>query len=115
MEQAWQALGEVRVEQEGQCERCWLAEEMCEQDGGGQCRMVDVVRRAGAAILGLKAEEVGDWVDGEAAKAGLAVREEESEWRVWRVWLGLGMMVNGRVMTGVCKLVGSVEVVVEGG
>ena len=77
-QQAWQALEGVRFEATEGCKGCWSPREV-RRVAGKECEFAGVARDAGAALLGLQADRVGDWMDAEAAKAGLAVKEEESE------------------------------------
>ena len=82
LQQAWDALGEIEFEDCGQCGRCWAPHGICRREEEDCEWTTGVVRDVGAALLGLRTEEVEDWIDAAAAKAGLAVKKGVSEWKV---------------------------------
>ena len=106
----WEALEEIEFVGGRECGRCWAPAEVC-SGLEEECRYKDTMRDAAAALLGLQTEKIGDWVDAEAAGAGLEVREGESEWRVWRAWMGMSFAEGKGVGTsGLGKLLREVKV-----
>ncbi|KAL9628824.1 MAG: hypothetical protein Q9204_005638 [Flavoplaca sp. TL-2023a] len=126
-QQVWQELGKVEFEAFAHCKFCWAPQAICHswedishsgpqrfrKRHGRECQFPEVVRSAVAAILGLRTEQVADWIDEEASKSGLTVKKNETEWTVWRRWFGRKINMGGVEMSGLCRLLSEIEVPLE--
>jgi superfamily II DNA/RNA helicase len=118
VERVWRSLGQIQFERYAHCTKCWAPQAVCyswedishsgprryRRRPGGACQFAGAVRDASAVVLGLCREGVADWIDEQAAKAGLAVESDHSDWEVWRQWLGQRIPYQGCEMSGLCRM-----------